>query len=71
MLQLVLFGLGTAGTILGVTTLIIVLRVMTDFHAELMQKADAVRDPALLDAIARDFRTMILMLASDRAGGGP
>ena len=37
---------------------------MTDFRAELMQRPGAAHDPALLDAIAYESRTMLLILAA-------
>ncbi len=64
LLQRIVLGFGAVGTVLGIATVVIVYRTMTDFHEELMQRADAARDPILLDAIARDSRTMILVLAA-------
>jgi ABC-type lipoprotein release transport system permease subunit len=64
LLQRVVLGFGVVGTALGTATVVIVYRTMNDFHAELMQRADAARDQLLLDAIARDSRTMILVLAA-------
>ena len=64
LLQRAVLGFGVVGTVLGIATVVIVYRTMADFHGELLQRADAARDPMLLDAIARDSRTTILVLAA-------
>ena len=54
---------GAAGTVLGVVTVIIVYRIMAGFRDELLQRPGAADDPMLLEAIARESNTMLLILA--------
>ncbi len=63
LLQRVVLGLMTVGTLLGVATVVVMYRVMSGFHDELMQRPGAARDPALLEAIARGSNAMLLILA--------
>jgi ABC-type lipoprotein release transport system permease subunit len=64
MLLRAVIAFGAVGTLLGVATVIVVYRMMGDFHAELMQQAHAAGDRVLLDMIADNSRTMMLILAA-------
>ena len=62
--QRVVLAVGAIGTLLGVMTVIIVYRVMTDFQDDLMRRPDAAHDPMLLEAVARESNVMLLTLAA-------
>jgi ABC-type lipoprotein release transport system permease subunit len=63
LLQRTLFAFAIVGTVFGVATIIIVYRVMSGFRDELLQRPGAADDPRLLEAIAHDANTTLLMLA--------
>ena len=58
------FGFSVVGTVLGVATVIISYRMMSDFHAEMVQRAEANRDQMLLDLTAHSSRIMMLILVA-------
>ena len=62
LLQRVVLAFATVSTLLGVATVIVVYRVMSGFRDELLQRPGAADDPMLLEAIARESNTMLLVL---------
>ena len=64
LLQWVVLAFATVGTVLGVATVIIVYRIMAGFRDELLQRPGAADDPMLLEAIAHEANTMLLVLAA-------
>jgi ABC-type lipoprotein release transport system permease subunit len=64
LLQRVVLAVGAICTLLGVATVIVVYRVMSEFHDDLLQRPGAAHDPVLLEAIAHEYNTMLLVLAA-------
>jgi ABC-type lipoprotein release transport system permease subunit len=64
LLQRVVIGFAAVGTLLGVTIVVAVYRIMSNFHDELLRRPGAAHDPVLLDAIASESNTTILILAT-------
>lgn len=57
------FGFSVVSIVLGIAAVIIIYRTMSDFRAEMIQRAEAARDPMLLELIAHDSGIMMLILA--------
>ena len=62
LLQRVALGFAAISTLLGVATVIIIYRIMAGFRDELLRRPGAADDPMLLEAIAREANTMLLVL---------
>jgi ABC-type lipoprotein release transport system permease subunit len=60
----VVLAFSAVGTLLGVATVVIICWIMAGFRDELLQRPGAADDPTLLEAIARESNTMLLVLAS-------
>jgi|SRR5687768_6020129 ABC-type lipoprotein release transport system permease subunit len=63
LLQRVVLGLVTVGTLLGVATVIVAYRVMGEFHNDLLRRPDTAHDSELLEMIAHSSNIMLLILA--------
>jgi ABC-type lipoprotein release transport system permease subunit len=64
LLQRTVLAFAAVGTVLVVATVIIVYRIMAGFRDELLQRPGAADDQMLLEAIARESNTMVLVLTA-------